>query len=284
MMTHVTADPPACFSLTTEHRGQAYELQYLDRPGTGPTIVFLHGLGCGKEDCLPWIQRDPMIAFRVLAFDFPGCGGSRYTGHTPLQMDDLVALTQQFVAAVGLREVVIVGHSMGGLIGLLLCECRPDAIRAFINIEGNLTPEDCTFSRRAVSHDFADFQADLFAQIKQDLASASGVGFARYRAALESGVSARAFYDYALETVAHSNNKNLLDRFLALRIPMLFIHGSENDHLTYLPRLCNSACDVVRIANANHFSFHDNPDAFAAAVAAFLGALPRSTSSNTKER
>lgn len=263
-------------TLTMEIRGQAHDLPYLHRRGTGPAIVFLHGLGCCKEDCLPWIRCDPVAPFRVLAFDLPGCGGSRYSAGGALRMKDLVDLVRNVLAALELRDVVLVGHSMGGLIGLLLSERQPAAIRAFVNVEGNLAPEDCTFSRRAMADEFAEFETVVFPELKRNLASAPGIGSARYRAALEGGASARAFYDYARETVAYSDRGNLLERFLALSIPKVFIHGSENAHLTYLPRLRDSHCDVVQIAYANHFPFHDNPDGFAGAMAGFIEALPHS--------
>ena len=263
-------------SLTVEFRGDAHVLRYLDRPGTGSAIVMLHGLGCCKEDCLPWIQHDAMATFRVLAFDFPGCGGSRYSGRGPFRMTDVVTLVRNVIAALELRDVIVVGHSMGGLVGVLLSEHQPSVVRAFVNVEGNLAPEDCMFSRRAIAEDFARFEAVVFAELIQDLASATGPGFARYRTALEEGASTQAFYDYACETVAYSDRGDLLERFLALPIPKAFIYGAENAQLTYLPRLRASHCDVVQIARANHFPFHDNPDAFADAVAGFLDTLPQS--------
>ena len=274
MKEQVHGEPPAYLSMKSDLRGRPYEFRYLDRPGTGPTIVFLHGLGCGKEDCLPWAQRDPMISYRVLAPDFPGCSGSPYSHNAALRMTDLVGQVQFFAETLELRGAVIVGHSMGGLIGLLLCALCPSDYQGFVNVEGNLAPEDCMFSRRAASGDFDKFESELFSELRKELASASGPGFARYRATLDSGTSARAYYDYARDLVAYSDSGTLIEQFLALPMAKAFVFGSENAHLTYLPRLRASLGSVIEIAGANHFSFHDKPDAFAAAVAEFLGALP----------
>jgi hypothetical protein len=30
--------------------GRSYTVSYFDRPGSGPTILYIHGLGCSKAD------------------------------------------------------------------------------------------------------------------------------------------------------------------------------------------------------------------------------------------
>jgi len=259
--------------LDLDHRGKDYRLRYLDHGYGKAAILYLHGLGNAMDDFLPMANHDALTSSRLLSFDFPGSGASNYFDELPLQVDDLVELTRQFVNALQLDDFVIVGHSMGGLIALLFCEACPSAVRGFVNIEGNLAPEDCMFSRKVVALDFESFETTLFPELKKGLASAQGPGFARYLASLENGASTRAFYDYAFQTVAYSDHGNLLDRFLALNIPKLFVYGSENEQLSYLPKLHASSCTVARIDNANHLPFHDNPNAFAEALAAFVNGL-----------
>ena len=267
------AEDPVFSRLDASYRGQDYRLSYFDRAGDKGSVLYLHGLGCAKDDVLPMADHDVLAAFRLTAFDFPGCGETPYIDDVTLQIDDLVELTRQFVAALPLDDFVIVGHSMGGLVALLLCELCPTAVRGFVNIEGNLAPEDCMFSRKAIAVDFASFETTLFPEMKRGFASTPGAGFARYLATLERGASTRAYYDYAFQMVAYSDRGNLLDRFLALNIPTLFVYGSKNEHLSYLPTLRASSCAVARIENADHLPFHDNPDAFAEALGAFVDGL-----------
>lgn len=269
-MTKQVSDTVRYASVQADCRGGACDLRYFDRGGSEGPILYLHGLGCSKGDFLPMSRCPAMAPFRLLSFDFPGCGDSPYADAIRLRIDDLVELTRRFVTALTLDDFVIVGHSMGGLVALLYCEAFPNGVRAFINVEGNLAAEDCTFSRKAVSYGFASFQTTLFSELKAELAKAEGRGFARYLATLEHGASARAYHDYAFQTVAYSDSGTLLDRWLALAMPKLFIHGSQNDHLTYLPQLHNSMCGVARIAGANHFPFHDNPADFADVLATFV--------------
>jgi pimeloyl-ACP methyl ester carboxylesterase len=57
---------------------------------------------------------------------------------------------------------LLVGASMGGLVGLLYAERRSDQLVGFVNVEGNLAPEDCMFSRLVVPHTYEDFEGVIF--------------------------------------------------------------------------------------------------------------------------
>ena len=65
-------------------------------------------------------------------------------------------LIENFVAQLVLNRFLLVGGSMGGL-ALLYAERNPSKIAGFVNVEGNLAPEDCMFSRKAIRHSYSDF-------------------------------------------------------------------------------------------------------------------------------
>ncbi len=44
--------------MTAITAGRSYTLSYFDRPGSGPTILYIHGLGCSKAD--PGVQTVPV--------------------------------------------------------------------------------------------------------------------------------------------------------------------------------------------------------------------------------
>ena len=54
-------------------------------------------------------------------------------------------------------SVVLIGHSMGGATAQLAISEKPPGLIGFINVEGNLIGEDCTFSRQATRVDFSTF-------------------------------------------------------------------------------------------------------------------------------
>ncbi len=60
------------------------------------------------------------------------------------------------LAALGVDRFHVVGHSMGGLTALLLADRDPARVVSFVDIEGNVAPEDCFLSRQVVSHPHSD--------------------------------------------------------------------------------------------------------------------------------
>jgi len=252
-------------SVTIDDRSQ--QLSYFDRPGEGRAILYTHGLGCSSADFLGLTEEPQLDSFRLVSYDHPGCGDSPYESTTPANIDFLVRVLEAFVNRLGLTRFLLVGGSMGGLIGLLFAERHPEVLTGFVNLEGNLAPEDCMFSRRVVDHTFAHFERVIFPEIRNSLASRQEiVGFVRHLAVLER-CNARAYYDHSFQTVDYSYNGNLLERFARLPIPKYFVYGSENRELSYLPVLRRLGCRVVEIPSADHFLFYDNPRALAGLLA-----------------
>lgn len=241
-----------------------YTMCHFDRPGPGPAIVFVHGLGnsCANFEAL--CAEDALSRHCLVAMDLPGCGDTTYPAGTTLGIDHLVDLTEAFVRTLKLARFLLVGASMGGLIGLLYAERWPERLTGFVNVEGNLAPEDCMFSRLVVPYMFAHFQEVIFPEIKAAVAARHNRGYAKHSEVLQRA-DPRAYYDYSRQLVEYSDQGNLLDRFLALPVRH-FIYGSANRGLTYLPRLRASTCRLTEIANADHFLFYDDPAAFARAL------------------
>jgi pimeloyl-ACP methyl ester carboxylesterase len=253
--------------VATASRG-SFTLSYFDRPSSGPAILYIHGLGCSKADFIEMASLSELQFFRLVAADNPGCGGSSYDPSHPLNIDDLVDLMETFVAHLALDRFLLVGGSMGGLVALLYAERNPDKIAGFMNVEGNLAPEDCMFSRKVIPHSYIHFEKIIFPEIKKSLATKLGRGFLKHLQVLEQA-NPRAYYDYAFQTVEYSDHGNLVRRFLSLKAPRCFLYGSENRHLSYLQQLRESECGVMEIPNAGHFLFYDEPSNYAAVLASF---------------
>jgi pimeloyl-ACP methyl ester carboxylesterase len=264
----MTNQPTQIVEMTAIMAGRSYTLSYFDRPGSGPTILYIHGLGSSKADFMEMTSVPELQSFRLVCADNPGCGDSSYDENQPLNIDGVVEVIENFVAQLGLNRFLLVGGSMGGLVGLLYAERNPNKIAGFVNVEGNLAAEDCMFSRLVVPHTFAHFEGVVFPQIKKALSGKAGRGISQHLRVLEKA-NPRAYYDYAFPTVEYSDRGDLLDRFLSLPVPRCFVYGSENRHLSYLQRLRESECSVIEIPNAGHFLFYDEPNRYAAALASF---------------
>jgi pimeloyl-ACP methyl ester carboxylesterase len=83
----------------------------LVRRGQGAPLLLLHG-GDGPQDRLPFFQRLTQ-QFEVIAPTHPGFAGSTIPEHFD-SLEDLVYLYLDLLDALDLRDVVLVGFSMGG--------------------------------------------------------------------------------------------------------------------------------------------------------------------------
>ena len=103
------------------------KLQYLRQgPDDGPTIVLVHGFGA---DLNSWMFNQPTLAeqFQVIAMDLPGHGGSS----KEVGGGDVAAMTQavlEFLDALDMTTVHLVGHSLGGACALHLALSQPSRV------------------------------------------------------------------------------------------------------------------------------------------------------------
>ena len=257
-------------TLEITYRGQPLQLEFFMRPGREETILYLHGLGCSKNDFGGATSTHELRDYTVVAFDFPGCGNSSYPGDMALEIDDLVEITNLFVTRQSLGDLVVTGHSMGGLVALLYTQKHGEHVKGFINVEGNLAPEDCIISREIARYSFEEFREVGFRNFKRTLSRLKNKGFQRYLETLERYSSPKAFFDYCPSLVEYSDNGNVLQRFFELEIPKIFVYGSENTSRSYIPQLNNMGCEAVGISSSNHFPFYDNPQGFYEVISNFL--------------
>ncbi|MBP2706859.1 alpha/beta hydrolase [Microbispora sp. RL4-1S] len=97
--------------------------------GSSP-VVLLHALG---EDAAGWDRVASEIAaagHRVYGPDLRGHGGSEWPGVYSLELmrDDVAALLD----ALGLDQVDLVGHSMGGAVAYLFAQAQPRRVRRLV--------------------------------------------------------------------------------------------------------------------------------------------------------
>jgi pimeloyl-ACP methyl ester carboxylesterase len=94
-----------------------------------PPMVLLHALGERGSD---WAPILPAFAarYRVYAPDLRGHGDTDWPGDYSFQLmrDDVIGLLDHL----GLREVVLAGHSMGAVVAYLVTIARPDLVARLI--------------------------------------------------------------------------------------------------------------------------------------------------------
>jgi pimeloyl-ACP methyl ester carboxylesterase len=265
---------PSINIFKTHYKDRSYQLEYFIRKGTKETILFIHGLGGAKENFWEALKSEALKNYTLICFDNPGTGNSTYYENDPLDLDDLVNLTTAFIDGLKLDRFILAGASMGGLITLIyLNEHTQKKVIAYINIEGNLMPEDCMFSSKVVQYELQEFRAKIFQKAIQEMKQHGNAGYYIISNNLQLNTNATSYYHYSFPTVAYSSSGDLLSKFIALSMPKLFIYGEANGHLSYLSLLEASNIKVAMIRGSDHFVFYDNPKEMYEEITAFIELL-----------
>jgi len=108
---------------------------FLRQPGVGQDVVMLHGLG---ESSVGWQFIEPSLiqaGYRVTVWDSLGAGRSEKPASGDYSIQGHVKRLEEMLDALGIREAVFVGHSLGGSEALLLAERNPGRVRALCLID-----------------------------------------------------------------------------------------------------------------------------------------------------
>ncbi|MEM7287281.1 MAG: alpha/beta hydrolase [Actinomycetota bacterium] len=95
-------------------------------PEDGPTVVLVHGLTSNHHDWGPVAERLVASGHRVIGVNQRGHGGST-VGHDGFGPERQGRDLGQVLSALALRDVVVCGHSMGGVAALSLMLLAPEA-------------------------------------------------------------------------------------------------------------------------------------------------------------
>lgn len=122
-----------------------------DAPADTPVILFIHGITSNKDI---WLKALPHYSdYRVIAVDLPGHGNSSEPEGFDYRVENLSIQLADFVSALGLPPVHLVGNSLGGLVGGLYSADHPERVQSLVlmNSAGISAPVQSEFMARAMS-------------------------------------------------------------------------------------------------------------------------------------
>jgi sigma-B regulation protein RsbQ len=103
--------------------------------GTQP-MLFAHGFGCDQNMwryITPAFERD----YRIVLFDFVGSGKSDLSAYDPVRYSTLDGYAQDVLdvcAALDLRDVLFVGHSVSSMVGVVAAKREPERFSRIIMV------------------------------------------------------------------------------------------------------------------------------------------------------
>jgi len=104
---------------------------YYERHGdAGRPVLLLHGWG-GKCESFRPVIRDFQSEYRLIAVDFPGHGRSSEPP-SPWSVTEYARLIAALMENLGIDNADIIGHSLGGRVGIVLSAERPELVGKLI--------------------------------------------------------------------------------------------------------------------------------------------------------
>ncbi len=238
----------------------------------GEDLLFcIHGLGCTKESFINIERIDNLKKFSQLIIDLPGFGDSSRSSNFYYSMEDHAEICKLLLAKFPQNRIHILGHSMGGAVGLVLSGLIPKKAKSFISVEGNLIRDDCSImSRRTVAITLKEFKKHFFEKIRNQFKFSENKSFRKW-AELSEYADPESFYRSSFSLVEWSDSGKLLKIFNDLKIPKLYIYGDQNSDLPVLKQLGN--IEKIKISNSGHFIMDDNPDELFNKVSTFINEI-----------
>ncbi len=249
---------------------------YFQEVGKGDSLLFIHGTG---GDANAWDEQAMTLAdeFRCVAYDQRGHTRSPLGTISQPSVEAHADDAAELITALGLAPAIVVGSDRGAEIGLDLVRRYPGLIRGAVLSEpligsfeeGNsqefwatIIPavQDAPTPRAAVDAFFAAVSGGSWERLPQGRREAARSNHAALLSALTMPPYALAPTDLR-----------------AIAVPVRIITGTRS-----LPRLQRGAAtiaehilnaDLVRLTDAGHLTYADQPEAFAAAVRSFARRL-----------
>ena len=266
----------------------------VQRFGHGDPVVLIPGLGVGTWE---WNETIRHLApsHTVYALTLPGFDGR------PASTGPLFARASgdfwNLLAKEHISRPVVIGHSLGGTLAILLGEQHPDRLRAIVAVEGlpifvgleRVTPEQRAAAAEQAAAPIASTTPAQFADYEKKYMHGPGgvldADLADQTGGLEAKSDPAAFAQWLREDLTSDLRPDLAK----ISVPLLELAPynapdvsaspnayTEDQKVQYYRALLAGApkLQVVSISPARHFLMLDQPARFFAALDAFLSQNP----------
>jgi pimeloyl-ACP methyl ester carboxylesterase len=256
--------------------------------GTGPAVVFVHGLSGSWPN---WLEQLPVLArdHRVIALDLPGFG------HSPMPREQIsisgyARLLDSLLGELGVDAAAVVGNSMGGFIATELAISVPQRVERLVLVSAaGLSTHNDPRTRAAIpalrraeriliaSGAWAASRSDALARRKRGRSAALSV-VARHPDRLPAALAAEQVrgagkpgFTQALQAIL---DYDVRERLAQIACPTLIVWGADDRLITVadadvFEELIPDSRKVV-YEDTGHVAMLERPAAFNALLKEFL--------------
>lgn len=239
-------------------------------------LLFLHGVGGGHhawERQLPHFAR---LGYPSHAWDQPGYGRSPCV--EPYDFEQVSAALRRLIEALDAGPVVLVGHSMGGMVAQEVYARYPELVKALVLCFTSpaFAGADSAFTREFLAarlgpldagQSMAEVAARLIPAMRGSKSDPTGVALAER---IMAGVPPDTYRKAVRMLTTFDRRRELA----AIRVPTLLIAGA--DDRTAPPAVMEKmaqripGAEYVLLDGCGHLGPMDQPQAFNAALESFL--------------
>jgi pimeloyl-ACP methyl ester carboxylesterase len=219
--------------------------------GDGPPLVMVHGWCCQREH-MRGLAECFRKTHRVYLIDLPGHGATPL-GNIPPTLETFADEIACFLRNQDLRDVVLIGHSMGGVLSIMVSGRERERVQAVVNLDGA-----CPLGTSAKAAYVA-----LFQRIQEEGFENVFPGFLRETFFLKEELGEEAEQiiedmtrmptDLAVSLLRQFPEVDAVAALRASQAPLLYIGGSAPRFEEAEVRRLRADADIARVALGGHF-------------------------------
>lgn len=249
-------------------------LRWLDIPGDGPPLIWLHGIWCSSTgELVTAAVQAPLRGRRSLLVDLFGYGYSDRPRHFGYTIEDHARAVIGLIDGLALERCVLFGHSMGGSIATLVAAARPEIVETLILAESNIDAEAGIISGPIAAQTEEAFVSGGWDAMLADQRRA-GIergGLPAAHVGITSLVPGRALH-LAATSLARGTTPSVRELLRTLEMPRYYLNGalSTASALPVQPDLVASGVQWRTVPDAGHPMALENPVGLAELLATLL--------------
>ncbi len=253
-------------------KSSGYKIHYLQWGGSGPKLVFIHSMGVDAHS-LDMLSEALQGEYQILALDILDHGDSD-TPKDVVSLEEHAEIMRDCYRQLGFEPNVLVGHSVGGMMGMILAAKHPDEFNGLALVD--IAPFELTGrpTRPPPPNFFCDENEarDYFRQRYPGFTPEAVEN--RVKHALVKNEKGKLVLKPTGAAIRSSLAVDLWPYVERIKTPTLMVLGGESTLVTedtlkrmekVVPKL-----NIVTVEEATHMVPQDKPEEFETQIRAFL--------------
>lgn len=203
-------------------------IRYHEISGDGKTLIYLPGLSFPSLVNFLSVATHPELrGYHAIFVDYLGSGFSDHPDDFSHSMEDHAQTVASILDHEGVNNCTVIGHSMGGTVGIVLALKRPDLVSNLIVSEANVTPGGGVTTRHIASFSKAEYVEKVFPASLEEWhqAAIEGDAKAKFLAGAWGTVDPVGLYENSVALVGLE--RSFKEQYLQLPIRCTFVYGER---------------------------------------------------------